>query len=160
MLDEQIHHGHSGCPGSQSLAFDKSKSDTTPVDQPSQLTHWPIQMHLISPMAPHYRGSDVLLTADCVAFSLGNFHTAHLKNKTLAIACPKLDDGQNMYLEKLISLVNDAKINTLTVMMMQVPCCGGLLHLAQTAVQNAERTIPIKAIIISLHGEILKEEWV
>ncbi len=160
MLDEHVHHDHAGCPGSQSLEFHHQATHSSSESQPSQLSHWPIQMHLISPMAPHYHGADLLLAADCVAFSIGDFHTTFLKGKTLAIACPKLDEGQNIYLEKLISLVNDAKINTLTVMIMQVPCCGGLLHLAQTAVQNAQRNVPIKAMVVSLQGEILREEWV
>ena len=160
MLNDQAHHGHAGCPGSRSMNFDRP-ADAAPVGpQPSQLTHWPIQMHLISPMAPHYHGADLLLAADCVAFSLGDFHSKYLKDKTLAIACPKLDEGQNIYVEKLISLIDDAKINTLTVMIMQVPCCGGLLHMAQTAVQEADRNVPIKVMVVGLEGTILREEWV
>ncbi len=157
---EEGHHAHSGCPGSRTMNFDRPAITAASGPQPSQLTHWPIQMHLISPMAPHYHGADVLLAADCVAFSLGDFHSAYLKGKTLAIACPKLDEGQNIYVEKLISLIDDARINTLTVMMMQVPCCGGLLHMAQTALLHAHRTIPIKKMIVSLQGDILREEWV
>ena len=154
-------HNHVGCPGSQSFHFAESEPEALglAIDQPSELQHWPIQMHLISPTAPHYRESDLLLAADCVAFSAGNFHRVHLKGKTLAIACPKLDEGQKIYLEKLVSLIDDAKINTLTVMMMQVPCCSGLLHLAQTASERAERRIPVKAIILNFQGEILREEW-
>lgn len=159
-LDEPAHNGHAGCPGSRSMNFEKPAETAPAGPQPSQLTHWPIQMHLISPMAPHYHGSDVLLAADCVAFSLGDFHSTHLKHKTLAIACPKLDEGQKIYVEKLISLIDDAQINTLMIMMMQVPCCGGLLYMAQTAAQEAKRKVPIKAMIVSLQGEILREEWV
>jgi NAD-dependent dihydropyrimidine dehydrogenase PreA subunit len=154
---------HSGCPGSRSMAFDDKKhgpviEDTS--ERPSHLTHWPIQMHLISPNAPHYKNSDLLLAADCVAFSLGDFHKDFLKGKTLAIACPKLDDNQEIYAEKITALVDQAKINTLTVLIMQVPCCGGLLRLAQTAAAKASRKIPVKAIVISLQGDILSEEWV
>ena len=117
-------------------------------------------MHLISPNAPHYQGADVLLAADCVAFSLGDFHKEYLKGRALAIACPKLDTGKEIYLEKLVALIDSAKINTLTVMIMQVPCCGGLLNLAKEAVAHAQRKIPIKKIVVSLQGEILSEEWV
>lgn len=161
MHDQDVQNGHSGCPGSHSLAFaaDEGHSPGTNRPQPSQLSHWPIQMHLLSPSAPHYQGADLLLAADCVAFSMGDFHATYLKGKTLAIACPKLDDGQNIYLEKLRALVDDAKINTLTVMIMQVPCCGGLLHLAQTAVEQASRKVPIKAMVVGLQGDILTEEW-
>ncbi len=154
---------HTGCPGSRSMAFNEKRQDPVVNDtseRPSQLTHWPIQMHLISPNAPHYRNSDLLLAADCVAFSLGDFHKDFLKGKTLAIACPKLDDNQEIYAEKLTALVDQAKINTLTVIIMQVPCCGGLLRLAQAAVAKASRKIPVKAIVISLQGDAVSEEWV
>jgi NAD-dependent dihydropyrimidine dehydrogenase PreA subunit len=154
---------HTGCPGARSMAFEDKKHDPVTEDtseRPSLLTHWPIQMHLISPNAPHYKNSDLLLAADCVAFSLGDFHKDFLKGKTLTIACPKLDDNQEIYAEKLTALVDQAKINTLTVLIMQVPCCGGLLRLAQSAVAKASRNIPIKAIVISIQGDVLSEEWV
>jgi hypothetical protein len=128
--------------------------------RPSRLTHWPIQLHLMSPSAPQYAGADVLLAADCVAYAAGDFHQDYLKGKALAIACPKLDDGQEIYAEKIRALIDEARINTLTVMIMQVPCCMGLLHLAKQAAAQAKRKVPIKSIIVSLRGEILQEEWV
>ena len=153
-----------GCPGSRSMAFTKEApaavTETLEGERPSQLTHWPIQMHLIGPNAPQYQGADLLLAADCTAFSLGDFHKDYLKGKTLAIACPKLDEGQEIYVEKLKALIDQAKINTLTVMIMQVPCCGGLLRLAQKAAEEAERKIPVKAVVVGIQGDILKEEWV
>lgn len=76
------------------------------------------------------------------------------------IACPKLDSDQDIYLQKLTSMINDAKINTLTTMIMEVPCCRGLLNLAQKAAENASRKIPIKLILVSIKGEILREEWI
>jgi NAD-dependent dihydropyrimidine dehydrogenase PreA subunit len=157
---QQPTHHSSGCPGSQSRSFQQPHTHAADqTAQSSELTHWPIQMHLISPSAPHYRNADVVLAADCVAFSLGDFHSRHLAGKTLAIACPKLDEGKEIYIEKLKTLVDEAKINTLTVMMMQVPCCGSLLQLAQSAAGQAQRKIPIKAIVVSLQGDILREEW-
>ena len=125
----------------------------------SQLKQWPIQMHLISPTAPYYQGADVLLTADCVAYAMGSFHPDYLKEKSIAIACPKLDEGQDVYAEKIRSWLEDAKINTLTVLIMQVPCCIGLLNLARQAAQSSKRTVPIKSVVVSLQGEILSEEW-
>ncbi len=110
--------------------------------------------------APHFRGSDLVLAADCVAYALGDFHSGYLKGKTLAIACPKLDEGQEIYLDKLKALIDDAKINTLTVMIMQVPCCRGLLALARGAAAQASRKVPVKCIVVSPRGEILTEEWV
>lgn len=153
---------HQGCPGSKAMAFQKDTDYESDQGgkRPAELSHWPIQMHLISPNAPHYQGSDLLLAADCTAFSLGDFHKDFLKGKTLIIACPKLDDGKEIYLDKLVALIDGAKINTLTILTMQVPCCSGFLHLAQQAVAQAEKKIPIKSIVISRQGEVLKEEWV
>jgi hypothetical protein len=145
------------------MAFKPAPAGATVGDEgrrPSQLTHWPVQLHLLSPQAPHYRGSDLLLAADCTAFALGDFHKDYLKGRTLAIACPKLDDGQEVYVEKLKALIEEAQINTLTVLIMQVPCCGGLLRLAQTAAAQAARKVPIKCLVAGLQGAILKEEWV
>lgn len=150
-----------GCPGSQSMAFKETTVESSSEGtRQSLLSHWPIQMHLISPQAPHYKESDMVLAADCVAFSMGDFHKDFLKGKTLAIACPKLDDNQEVYEEKIKGLIDIAKINTLTVIIMQVPCCGGLLQLAKKAASQATRKIPIKAIVISLQGKVLSEEWV
>jgi ferredoxin len=161
--DKSMKHDeiHSGCPGSRAMNFAKAspaKSDETGKRE-SQLTHWPVQLHLVSPMAPYYKGKDVLLSADCVAYALGDFHKDFLKDKSLAIACPKLDDGQEVYVEKIKALIDDAKINTLTVMMMEVPCCMGLLQLAKQASEQALRKVPIKSIVVGLQGDVLKEEW-
>jgi hypothetical protein len=152
-----------GCPGSQMLDFkekdDKITEETIGTVE-SQLRQWPIQLHLISPTAPYYQESDVLLAADCVAYALGDFHRQFLKEKSIAIACPKLDEGQQIYLDKIKSWFEDAKINTLTVMIMQVPCCTGLLQLAQQAFQASQRKVPLKCLVVGLKGEILQEEWV
>jgi Pyruvate/2-oxoacid:ferredoxin oxidoreductase delta subunit len=151
-----------GCPGSRITAFAREDraAEALAEKRSSQLTHWPIQMHLVSPKAPHYQGADMLLAADCVAYSLGDFHKDYLKGKALGIACPKLDEGKEIYLEKLKTLIDIAKINTLTVMIMQVPCCSGLVQLAQHAASHAGRKIPIKCIVLGIEGEILREAWV
>ncbi len=150
-----------GCPGSRMMDFTKESSpEETTGKVSSQLRQWPIQMHLIWPEAPYYQGADVLLTADCVAYAMGGFHSEYLKGKAIAIACPKLDEGQDVYLEKIKSWLEDAKINTLTVLIMQVPCCRGLLNLAMQAVQASTRKAPVKAIVVGVEGEILSEDWV
>jgi hypothetical protein len=151
-----------GCPGSRMMNLKSSNENNTEPTVgtiKSQLTQWPIQMHLINPAAPYYQGADVLLTADCVAYALGDFHREYLQDKSIAIACPKLDQGQDIYLEKIKSWIDDAKINTLTVLIMQVPCCGGLLNLAQQAAEGATRKVPIKYVVVGVQGEILQEEW-
>jgi ferredoxin len=149
------------CPGSraQTLAHPHPAAEAGGGPQPSQLTHWPVQMHLLSPQAPHYRGADMLLAADCVAYALGDFHQTYLQGKTLGIACPKLDEGQAVYVEKIQALIDEAEINTLTVMIMQVPCCRGLLQMAQQAARQARRQVPLKVIVVSLQGEILQSGW-
>lgn len=161
--EKTMQHGHAngGCPGSRAMDFsqENSKSETQ-GDVSSQLTQWPVQLHLVSPMAPYYQKSDVLLAADCTAFALGDFHEKYLKDKSLAIACPKLDEGQDIYLAKLTAMIDEAKINTLTVLIMQVPCCGGLLRIAQQAAEQAERKIPVKKVVVGIKGEILQEDWV
>ncbi len=154
-------HGHGGCPGARALNFArKDAAADGSGNRAAQLTHWPIQLHLISPAAPHYQGADVLLAADCTAFALGEFHRDYLKGRALAIACPKLDDGQDAYVEKIRLLADAAKINTLTVMIMQVPCCMGLANLAKRALDGAARRVPLKLVVVGLQGEILREDWV
>ena len=151
-----------GCPGSRMMNFKSSnENNSEPMvgKIKSQLTQWPIQMHLINPTAPYYQGTDVLLTADCVAYALGDFHREYLTDKSIAIACPKLDQGHDIYLEKIKSWIDEAKINTLTVLIMQVPCCTGLLNLAQQAAEGATRKVPIKYLVVGVQGEILQEEW-
>lgn len=163
---ENIHndqHQHEcGCAGSAPKSFGPLKPQELSMlgDQPSRLTQWPIQLHLINPRAGYFQGADVLMAADCVAFSLGNFHEKYLNGKKLLIACPKLDDGQDAYLEKIKLLVDESKINTLTVMIMEVPCCKGLLQLAKQALAAATRKIPVKMVLVSVEGNILEEEWV
>jgi hypothetical protein len=117
-------------------------------------------MHLISPVAPYFQGADVLLCADCVAYALGDFHRDYLTDKSMTVACPKLDVNQEIYLDKIKAWLDDAKINSLTVLIMQVPCCAGLLNLVRQAAQTASRKVPIKYVVVGVQGEILKEDWV
>ncbi len=117
-------------------------------------------MHLINPEASYFKGSDLLLAADCVAFSVGAFHSRYLKGKSLAIACPKLDQNTDVYVRKLTALIDSARINTMTIMIMEVPCCSGLLQMAKAALANASRRVPLKMMRIGISGELLTEEWV
>jgi ferredoxin len=150
-----------GCPGSAQVQL---KGQRTGADEDrgggvSELTHWPVQLHLISPSASAYKGADVVLAADCAAYAAGDFHRKFLKGRALAIACPKLDDGQEVYSQKLTALIDVAKINTLTVVIMEVPCCGGLLRLARQAAAAASRKIPVKSVVLGRNGEVLQEDW-
>jgi NAD-dependent dihydropyrimidine dehydrogenase PreA subunit len=147
-----------GCAGARTQVFERADAERAAMsEQRSELTHWPIQLHLISPVAPHYQNADIVLAADCTAFAMGSFHPRFLKGRKLIIACPKLDTGQDIYLEKLTALIDKAAITTLTVVIMQVPCCGGLLRLAQQAAERTTRPVPIRLIVVSPQGEILRD---
>jgi len=150
-----------GCPGSRMITFD------TPADAAaenagsvsSELRQWPVQLHLVPPMAPYFKGADLLLAADCTAFAVGDFHSKFLKSKSLAVACPKLDQNQEIYLQKLVSMIDDAQINTITVLIMQVPCCTGLAILATEAASRASRKVPVKRVVVDMKGHVLDEAW-
>ena len=151
-----------GCPGSQTMDFSEKdeQAEETGARQ-SQLKQWPIQLHLVSPEAPYFQEKDILLVADCVPFALADFHKDYLKGKSLAIGCPKLDSEQEIYVDKIAALIDDAKINTLTVMIMKVPCCMGLTHIAKSGVDKATRKIPIKQVVVDVAGgQILSEDWI
>lgn len=152
-----------GCPGSKTIVFDlpeQAKEKTIGQNSTSQLRQWPVQLHLVNPMAPYYKNSDLLLAADCTAFAMGNFHSDWLQGRSVAIACPKLDHGAESYINKLAVMIEEARINTITVLMMEVPCCGGLLRLVKEAQQMCSRKVPVKSIVVSIKGEILSDEWV
>jgi NAD-dependent dihydropyrimidine dehydrogenase PreA subunit len=154
-----------GCAGSRPIDLTAVVSAPAATQQAqgdvsSALANWPVQMHLINPAAPYFKKSDLLLAADCVAFAAGNFHAEYLKGKSLVIACPKLDDGKDVYVDKLRRLIDEASVNTITVMMMEVPCCSGLLQLVKTAQAMASRKIPVKTMVIGIRGELLQEQWV
>ncbi len=151
-----------GCPGTKMMSFDNKETENQSQSSghQSELRQWPIQLHLVNPQAPYFQNSDVLLAADCVAFASGEFHSKFLKGKSLAIACPKIDTNMDVYVDKLTAMIDNANINTLTVALMEVPCCNGLMHIAKKAVDQAEKKIPIKKIVIGIKGNFLKEEWV
>lgn len=163
---------HGGCPGARSFAFDIDLEEaenagqidavplTAPVEIKSELRQWPVQMHLVNPMAPYFQDAEVVLAADCVAFSMGNFHQKYLKGKGLAIACPKLDQGKEIYVEKLRTMIDEARIKELGVMVMEVPCCSGLVHIATLAREAASRKIPIKKTVIGIKGDVLFEDYI
>jgi ferredoxin len=154
--------GQGGCPGSRfqeiSREADQTENNGDQDDsvRPSELTQWPVQFHLIPAGAPWLRDRDLLISADCVGYAVGDFHKQHLKGKALAIACPKLDTGQDVYLEKLTSIIDNSGVKSIEVLIMQVPCCGGLLRLVQQAAANADRDVPIKCSVVSVEGKILE----
>jgi NAD-dependent dihydropyrimidine dehydrogenase PreA subunit len=154
--------GYNGCPGSRTINFetsgikvDNSKLASAPK---SELKQWPVQLHLINPAASYFIESDLLVAADCTAFALSDFHQNWLMGRSLVIACPKLDQGKEIYLQKFISLIREAKVKSITVLIMEVPCCGGLMRLIQMASEQAGRKVPIRTVIIGINGEVLQEK--
>ncbi|MHC5097034.1 MAG: ATP-binding protein [Planctomycetota bacterium] len=150
------HPGSGGCPGMKMMNFDaESKgSATASGDVSSQLSQWPVQLTLVSPMAPYFAGTDLMLVADCVPFAMGDFHAKLLKGSAIAIACPKLDDT-GAYVQKLADILTTAKPKSLTVVHMEVPCCGGLGRMAQAAIELSGSKLTIKDVRVSLRGELM-----
>jgi NAD-dependent dihydropyrimidine dehydrogenase PreA subunit len=161
-LDISAYEGHErggGCPGSKEMAFKRSESFETNKNN-SMLSQWPIQLHLINPQSSFYKNADVILAADCTAYAYGNYHNRFLKNNSIAIACPKLDNSKDEYIAKLTAMIDLSKIKTLTVVIMEVPCCEALVQIAYQAAIKANRKVPIKKIVIGIKGDLLKEELV
>ena len=164
--EKEHNHEHAapgcGCAGSVPQSFNVAgfKMAQPAGEAPTALTQWPIQMHLINPAASYFNGADLLVAADCASFSYGNFHNDFIKGKKLVIACPKLDQGKEIYVQKLIKLIEEARVNTITTVIMEVPCCGGLSQMVQMATQQSSRKVPVKEVVISIRGEVLVEEWV
>lgn len=120
----------------------------------SALGNWPIQLHLVPPNAPFLTGCDLLLVADCVPFAYADFHQRLLRGRPLVIGCPKLDDGQ-VYVEKLTDMLRESSIRSVTVVHMEVPCCTGLVRIAEAAIEASECGVPLEEVTISLRGEVL-----
>jgi ferredoxin len=157
-IDLSVHTGHEcggGCPGSKEMVFKHSENP----ENKSLLTQWPIQLRLVNPQSSFFKNADVILAADCTGYAYGNFHSRFIKNNSIAIACPKLDNSKEEYIEKISAMIGVSNINTLTVVIMEVPCCEVLIQIAQQAVSKANRKVPIKKIVIGIKGDLLKEEW-
>ena len=143
-----------GCPGSRAMQFNKTPATADATGEvPSQLTHWPIQMTLVSPEMPILKNADLLLAADCTAFAYGDFHRKILAGKVVIIGCPKLDDT-DPYLAKLTQIIKTNDLNSITVVHMEVPCCHGLVQLARQALEQAGSDLKLHAIVIGIHGKL------
>ncbi|MBN2652017.1 MAG: 4Fe-4S binding protein [Spirochaetales bacterium] len=152
-----------GCPGSASKSFSRdnlSEDELSSSDASTFLNQWPVQLHLISPSASFLKKADLLLAADCAAYAFGNFHKEFLRGKVLAIACPKLDSDLELYVNKIALMIDGAELNTITVLRMEVPCCGGLMRIVQAALAKASREVPVKQIVMRTDGTIGSETWV
>jgi len=146
-----------GCPGAavRSLERKETKSGSDPVQVESHLSNWPVQLQLLNPHAPYLKNADLLVCADCVPFAYANFHQRFLKGKVMVTFCPKLDQTIEQYNEKLAVIFRDNQINSVSVVQMEVPCCGGTSIVVQRALEKAKKILPIKEYTISISGNIL-----
>ena len=148
------------CPGSRMMTLNHPSDsvkveDTSPQSlRPSMLRQWPVQIQLVPVNAPYFNDANLLIAADCTAFSYGSFHD-FMKNKITLIGCPKLDDVD--YSEKLTQIIANNNINSITVIRMEVPCCGGLVHYVKSALAKSGKVLPWKIITISTDGKILED---
>ncbi len=147
-----------GCPGSASKSITRqnnAKEEKIVEEINSELNQWPVQIKLVPVNAPYFKQANLLIAADCTAFSYGNFHKKFMKNKITLIGCPKLDEGD--YSEKLTSILKENDINSLTVIRMEVPCCGGIVNAVKTALRNSGKVIPWRVVIIGINGQIIED---
>jgi len=150
------------CPGLASHQWQKKEEPTREAavqEVPSQLSHWPVQLKLVSPAAPCFADADLLLVADCVPVAVGDFHGRYLKDHSVVIGCPKLDDVAS-YIEKLAQIVQSNNLRSLMVVHMEVPCCSGLTRVAREAIAQSGKLMAFLDITVSLRGSMIRSEVV
>jgi len=148
-----------GCPGTMQKDLSQIKKTSAQpaqaVNMQSELNNWPIQLKLLNPNAPYLKNADLLIAADCTAFAYPNFHQKFLKNKVLIMFCPKLDNDLNIYVDKLANIFEMQEINSVTIVHMEVPCCGGVEMLIREALNKSGKNIIMKDYTVSLTGELI-----
>ena len=144
-----------GCPGSRSRSFARPDTAQPEGEIPSELRQWPVQLRLAPTKAPYFDGADLLIAADCSAFSYAAFHRDFIRGKTTLIGCPKLDPVD--YSEKLAEIFRRNDIRGISVVRMEVPCCGGLTLAVQKALAASGKDIPLSVTILSTDGKILRQ---
>jgi NAD-dependent dihydropyrimidine dehydrogenase PreA subunit len=149
------------CPGTMARQLkEKGKSeDKNAAAVPSQLSHWPVQLKLVPPNALYFADADLLLVADCVPFAMSDFHNKFLKEHSVVVGCPKLDNA-DFYIEKLATILKSNKLNSLTVLHMEVPCCFGLTHIARQAIAHSGNEMAFEDVTIDLNGNVSKTETI
>ena len=146
-------HRTGGCPGSALKTFIRDDDANSSAYAPSRLMQWPVQIKLLPVKAHFFEGAELLIAADCTAFTYGNMHEDFIKGHITLVGCPKLDDED--YSVKLGDIVRNNNIKSITVVRMEVPCCGGIEHAAKQAIINSGKSIPFKVVTISTRGDIL-----
>lgn len=143
-----------GCPGSQVRTIEKNETvaSSETGNRPSELRQWPTQLHLVPPTAPYLQNAHLLIAADCVPFAYPEFHRDFIKGRVLVNACPKLDDT-GPYVDKLAAMIANNNVQSVTVTIMEVPCCRGLAQLAAAAVKQSGKDVPVEVVVIGINGE-------
>ncbi len=141
-----------GCPGTRVMQLHQN-SVQAPVKQSSQLRQWPVQLRLVPVNAPYFDGADLLIAADCTAYAYGNFHQDFIRGRVTLIGCPKLDPAD--YTEKLTAIIANNDIRSITVVRMEVPCCGGIEFAAKNALKNSGKLLPWQVVTVSTDGKLL-----
>lgn len=144
-----------GCPGTNAKAIKRADTtETAVIPAHSRLSQWPVQIKLVPVNAPYFNNADLLIAADCTAYAYGRFHEDFIKNRITLIGCPKLDEGD--YTDKLTQIISNNDIKSLTVVRMEVPCCGGIEHAAKNALKASGKFIPWQVVTISTDGRIIE----
>ncbi len=150
-------HGVTGCPSAREMSWQTQKKETKSTEKiNSELRQWPIQLHLVSPLAPYFQNADLLIVADCVPFAYANFHQDFLSNNAIVIGCPKLDDI-GIYKEKLSQIFSVSGIKSIKILHMEVPCCFGLQKIVNDALVSSGKKIPVKEVVVGIKGDIYPE---
>lgn len=142
-----------GCPGTQSKSIKHDENFFSTVSVNSKLSQWPVQIKLVPVNAPYFDDANLLVAADCTAYAYGNFHNEFIRNHITIIGCPKLDDGD--YTDKLTTIITNNNIKSVTVVRMEVPCCGGIEYAVKKALQSSGKFIPWRVVTVSTDGKIL-----
>jgi len=145
-----------GCPGTNAKAIKREvvADEAYNINLASRLSQWPVQIKLVAPKAPYFDGANLLVAADCTAYAYGNFHNDFIKNKVTIIGCPKLDMID--YTDKLTTIIKENDIRSVTVVRMEVPCCGGIENAVKQALMNSGKFIPWQVVTITTGGAILE----
>lgn len=156
-FDKDTHCHGPGCPGSQNFSIEKETEQSGEDESkqvPSRLEQWPVQLHLINPGSPFFENAELLISADCVPYAYGNFHNDFLKGKKVITFCPKLDNSHERYIDKLTEILKSHTIKSITVLRMEVPCCGGTTAIVQEAISRSGAKVPFLEETIKINGEI------
>ncbi len=166
MLEEHIDHmrAHAqatkprpkecGCPSAQTMHWDRKRQTGKHGSLPSELRQWPIQLNLVSPNAPYFKNADITIIADCVPFSYANLHRDFIRDRAIAVGCPKFDDAE-FYIEKIAQIIGNSHPKSVEVVHMEVPCCSGLVRIVEEAIRRSGEDVPLKTAKISIKGELM-----